>query len=158
MGHVRAGSFTIRSPPCVPSCLWKCRRVHTKQMITLIHFWHLLLYCTLQFWYLIISCIVNTRIAQWSQISYDRLIYLFSASSITTIIIYALFYIIHGHIETRSSGKNAYVSLIRHGHHIKRCLQQFFYFCVCIRCRGKVITKPLPSNDRRYTYRHTDWW
>jgi hypothetical protein len=30
----------------------------------------------------------------------------------------------------------------------KRRLQQFFYFCVCIRCRGNVFTQPLPSNDR----------
>jgi hypothetical protein len=25
-------------------------------------------------------------------------------------------------------------------------------------CRGNVFTEPLSSNDRGYTYRHTDWW
>jgi hypothetical protein len=30
----------------------------------------------------------------------------------------------------------------------KRRVQQFFYDCVCIRCRGKVSTEQLPSNDR----------
>jgi hypothetical protein len=24
--------------------------------------------------------------------------------------------------------------------------------------RGFYRTEPLPSNDRGYTYRHTDWW
>jgi hypothetical protein len=35
--------------------------------------------------------------------------------------------------------------LIQHGPHRKRLIPQFFY-CVCIRCRGKVFSKPLPSN------------
>jgi hypothetical protein len=39
-------------------------------------------------------------------------------------------------------------SLIRHGQHWKRRVQQFFYCCVCIRYRGNVSTEPLPSNDR----------
>jgi hypothetical protein len=42
----------------------------------------------------------------------------------------------------------AYFCLIRHGPHTKRCVQQFFYFCLCIRSRGNVFTEPLPSNDR----------
>jgi hypothetical protein len=43
---------------------------------------------------------------------------------------------------------NRLVSLIRHGPHWKRRVQQFFYCCVCIRYRGNVSTEPLPSNDR----------
>jgi hypothetical protein len=43
---------------------------------------------------------------------------------------------------------NRLLSLIRHGPHWKRRLQQFFYHCVCIRYRGKVFTEPLPSHDR----------
>jgi hypothetical protein len=48
--------------------------------------------------------------------------------------------------------------LIRHGPHIKRCVQQSFYSCVWIRCRGNVFTEPLPSKDRRDTHidTHTD--
>jgi hypothetical protein len=41
-----------------------------------------------------------------------------------------------------------YFPLIRHGAHRKLGVQQFFYFCVCIRCRRNVFTEPLPSNDR----------
>jgi hypothetical protein len=41
-----------------------------------------------------------------------------------------------------------YFSLTRHGPHLKRRVQQFFYYCVCIRYRGNVCTEPLPSNDR----------
>jgi hypothetical protein len=40
------------------------------------------------------------------------------------------------------------LSLIRHGPHIKRSVQQYFYCCMCIGCRGNVFTEPLPSNDR----------
>jgi hypothetical protein len=29
---------------------------------------------------------------------------------------------------------------------------------IILHCSSKVFTEPLPSNDRRYTYRHTDWW
>jgi hypothetical protein len=36
--------------------------------------------------------------------------------------------------------------LIGHGPHRKHRVQQFFYCCVCIRCRGNVFTEPLPSN------------
>jgi hypothetical protein len=43
----------------------------------------------------------------------------------------------------------AYFPLIRHEQHRKRRVQQFFYCCVYIRCRGNVFTEPLPSNDRR---------
>jgi hypothetical protein len=39
------------------------------------------------------------------------------------------------------------LSLIRHGPHWKRRVQQFFYCCLCIRYRGNVSTEPLPSND-----------
>jgi hypothetical protein len=47
--------------------------------------------------------------------------------------------------------------LIRHGPHRKQLVQQFFYCCMCIRCRGNVFTEPLPSSDRDI---HTDidWW
>jgi hypothetical protein len=44
---------------------------------------------------------------------------------------------------------NRLLSLIRHGPHWKRRVQKFFYWCVCIRYRGKVSTKRLPSNDER---------
>jgi hypothetical protein len=43
---------------------------------------------------------------------------------------------------------NHLLSLIRHGPHRKRSVQQFFYCCVCIRYRGNVSTDPLPSNDK----------
>jgi hypothetical protein len=43
---------------------------------------------------------------------------------------------------------NRLLSLIRHGPHWKRRVQQFFYCCVCIRYRGNVSTEPLPSNDK----------
>jgi hypothetical protein len=43
---------------------------------------------------------------------------------------------------------NRLISLIRHGTHRKRRIQQFFYCCVCIRYRSNVSTEPLPSNDR----------
>jgi hypothetical protein len=33
--------------------------------------------------------------------------------------------------------------------HWKQRVQQFFYCCACIRYRGNVSTKPLPSNDTR---------
>jgi hypothetical protein len=42
------------------------------------------------------------------------------------------------------------LSLIRHGPHRKRRVQQFFYCCVYIRYRGNVSTEPLPSNDRGF--------
>jgi hypothetical protein len=41
-----------------------------------------------------------------------------------------------------------YFPLIRHEPHTKRCTKQFFYCCICIRCRGNVFSEPLPSNDR----------
>jgi hypothetical protein len=40
------------------------------------------------------------------------------------------------------------LSLIRHGPHRKRRVQQFFYCCICILCRGNVFTEPLPSKSR----------
>jgi hypothetical protein len=43
---------------------------------------------------------------------------------------------------------NRLLSLIRHGPHWKRRVQQFFYCCVCIRYSDNVFTEPLPSNDR----------
>jgi hypothetical protein len=48
----------------------------------------------------------------------------------------------------------AYFPLIGHGPHIKRRVQQF-YCCVRICCSGNVFTEPLPSNDNRDTYKHT---
>jgi hypothetical protein len=47
-----------------------------------------------------------------------------------------------------------YVPLIKYRPHRKRRVQQFFYFCVCIRWCGEVFTEPLRSKDREYTYRH----
>jgi hypothetical protein len=37
---------------------------------------------------------------------------------------------------------------LRHGTYRRRCVQQFFYCCLFIRCRGNVFTEPLPSNDK----------
>jgi hypothetical protein len=37
--------------------------------------------------------------------------------------------------------------------HRKNRVQQLFYCCVCVRCRGNVFTEPLPRNVRRG---HTD--
>jgi hypothetical protein len=52
-------------------------------------------------------------------------------------------------MEQEFLGKtNLQLSLIRHGPHWKRRVQQFFCCCECIRYRGKVSTEPLPSNDR----------
>jgi hypothetical protein len=50
-------------------------------------------------------------------------------------------------------GKN--FPLVRHEPHIKRRVQQYFYCCVCIRCRGNVFTEPLPSSDKGI-HMHTD--
>jgi hypothetical protein len=52
---------------------------------------------------------------------------------------------------------NLLLSLIRHGPHWKRRVQQLFYCCVCIRYCGNVSTEPLPSNDggmHRHTHTH----
>jgi hypothetical protein len=43
---------------------------------------------------------------------------------------------------------NRLLSLIRHGPHWKRRVQQFFYCCACIRYRDNFYTEPLASNDR----------
>jgi hypothetical protein len=57
----------------------------------------------------------------------------------------------------RYIGRTADSLFMRHGPHRKRRVRQFFYFCVCIRCRGNVFfTQPLPSEDRGI-HRHTDW-
>jgi hypothetical protein len=40
------------------------------------------------------------------------------------------------------------VSLIRHGPHWKRRVQQFLYYCVCIRYCSNVSAEPLPNNGR----------
>jgi hypothetical protein len=70
---------------------------------------------------------------------------------------------------------NRLLSLIRHGPHWKRRIQQFFYCCVCIRYSDKFSTEPLPSNDKgifteqllnnyrerytdKHTYTHTATW
>jgi hypothetical protein len=42
---------------------------------------------------------------------------------------------------------NRLLSLIWQGTHRKRRIQQFFYSCVCIRCRGNVFTETLPGNN-----------
>jgi hypothetical protein len=42
---------------------------------------------------------------------------------------------------------NRLLSLIRLGLQRKRRLQQLYY-CVCIRCSGKVFTGALPSNNK----------
>jgi hypothetical protein len=34
---------------------------------------------------------------------------------------------------------NRLLSLILHRPHRKRCIQHFFYCCMCIRCRGNVL-------------------
>jgi hypothetical protein len=50
---------------------------------------------------------------------------------------------------------NCLLSLTRHEPHIKRQVEEFFYCCVCIRCRINVFAEPLHSNDRRiHTYTH----
>jgi hypothetical protein len=47
-----------------------------------------------------------------------------------------------------SLASNRILSIHTQGPHRKRCVQKFFYCCVCIRCRGNVFTKPLSSNVR----------
>jgi hypothetical protein len=42
---------------------------------------------------------------------------------------------------------NHILTLIRHGLHWKRCVQQFYY-CMCIRYHGNVFIEPLPRNDK----------
>jgi hypothetical protein len=42
---------------------------------------------------------------------------------------------------------NAYFPLIPHGPHRNRHIHQFFY-CLCIRWSGNVLTEPLLSNNR----------
>jgi hypothetical protein len=41
-----------------------------------------------------------------------------------------------------------YSCLTRNGSHRKHRIQQFFYCCLCIHCRGNVYTYSLPSNGR----------
>jgi hypothetical protein len=50
-------------------------------------------------------------------------------------------------ILTGSFGKNSLYFFDRYGPHTKS-LQQFFYCCVCIHCRGKVFTEKLLRNER----------
>jgi hypothetical protein len=64
-------------------------------------------------------------------------------------------------IQKSSSNKKlweeliAHLALTPHGPHRKRRLRHSFYYFVCIRCRGNVLTKPLPSNDKRiHTQKH----
>jgi hypothetical protein len=53
----------------------------------------------------------------------------------------------------------ALICFIRHAPHIKRRLQRFFYYCVCIRYRGNVFTQSLLSNGSGYIiYIQTDGW
>jgi hypothetical protein len=49
-----------------------------------------------------------------------------------------------------------YFLSIRHGGYRKRYTQQFFDFCVRIRCRGNIFVESLSTNESWYTYRHTD--
>jgi hypothetical protein len=51
---------------------------------------------------------------------------------------------------------NLPLSLIRYGTHTKRRIQKLFYCYLYICCRGKVLTEPLPSNDRSDTYTSTE--
>jgi hypothetical protein len=41
--------------------------------------------------------------------------------------------------------------LIQHGQHRKHPILQVFYFYMCIRCRRKVSSEPLPRNVRGNT-------
>jgi hypothetical protein len=62
-------------------------------------------------------------------------------------------------------GWTSLLSLIRHGPHWKRCVQQFCC-CMCIWYQGNVSTEPLPNNDRGIFNEplpsddkgYTDWW
>jgi hypothetical protein len=54
----------------------------------------------------------------------------------------------HQHKQEVLWRTNRLLSLIRHGQHWKRRVQQFFYRRVWIRYRGNVSTEPLPSKDR----------
>jgi hypothetical protein len=64
--------------------------------------------------------------------------------------VYNIFILISLFWEQEVLGRtNRLLSLIRHGPHWKRRVQQFFYCYVCIRCRGNISIEPLPSNDRR---------
>jgi hypothetical protein len=47
---------------------------------------------------------------------------------------------------------NRLLSLIHHGQHRKRLVQQLFYCCMFFRSSDNVFTYPLPSNDRGDTY------
>jgi hypothetical protein len=48
---------------------------------------------------------------------------------------------------------NRLLSLIKHRPHRRRRVTQFFYCGVCVRCRGNVFTKLLPSNNMGDFYR-----
>jgi hypothetical protein len=52
----------------------------------------------------------------------------------------------------------SYFHLIRHEPHRKRRVQQFFYCCVCIRCRRNGFKELMPSNDRGWTCRQRQMW
>jgi hypothetical protein len=41
-----------------------------------------------------------------------------------------------------------YFPMVRQRPHRRRHIQQFFYFCACIRCRVNVFAEPLPSHER----------
>jgi hypothetical protein len=47
--------------------------------------------------------------------------------------------------------------LIRHGPQERHRVQQFFYCCVCIRCRGNMFTQQLPSNIRGEHRQRARW-
>jgi hypothetical protein len=39
--------------------------------------------------------------------------------------------------------------------HRRHHVQQFFYCCVCVRCRGRMFAEPLPSNGRLFWLRYS---
>jgi ABC-type histidine transport system ATPase subunit len=49
----------------------------------------------------------------------------------------------HGILE-----RITYFPLILQGPHKKQRVKQFFYCCLCIRCRGNMFDEPLSSHDR----------
>jgi hypothetical protein len=61
--------------------------------------------------------------------------------------------IINDKIQEVPGRTNRLLSLIRHGPHRKRRVQQFLYCCVRIRYHGNVFTEPLSRNDRGIFYR-----
>jgi hypothetical protein len=84
----------------------------------------------------------------------EQLYYLCVNEEVDAVVTYCMIVSQHVPEETKRKKQevlgrtNRLLSSIRHGPHWKRRVQQFFYFCVCIRYRCNVSTEPLPSNDR----------